>query len=54
MKIHEYQAKQILARKYREPATTREERAKRMRFLQGRGFSYDVINHALALSTADE
>jgi regulatory protein len=36
-------AKAILERKYREPATTREERAKRARFLQGRGFSYDVI-----------
>ena len=36
-------AKEILARKYREPATTREERAKRARFLQGRGFSSDVI-----------
>ena len=42
-------AKAILARKYREPATTREERAKRARFLQGRGFSYDTIR-ALALS----
>jgi len=36
-------AKAILARKYREPATTREERARRARFLQGRGFSGDVI-----------
>jgi len=36
-------AKEILARKYRAPATTREERAKRARFLQGRGFSGDVI-----------
>ena len=36
-------AKAILARKYRAPATTREERAKRARFLQGRGFSYDTI-----------
>ena len=36
-------AKAILARKYREPATTREECAKRARFLQGRGFSADVI-----------
>ena len=36
-------AKEILARKYREPATTREERAKRARFLQGRGFSSDII-----------
>jgi regulatory protein len=36
-------AKAILARKYRAPATTREERAKRARFLQGRGFSGEVI-----------
>jgi regulatory protein len=37
-------ARAILARKYRVPATTREERAKRARFLQGRGFSGDVIH----------
>ena len=36
-------AKAILIRKYRAPADTREERAKRARFLQSRGFSYDVI-----------
>ena len=36
-------AKAILERKYREPAVTREERARRMRFLQSRGFSIDVI-----------
>jgi regulatory protein len=36
-------AQAILTRKYRAPATTREERAKRARFLQGRGFSGDVI-----------
>lgn len=41
-------ARQILARKYREPATTREERAKRARFLQGRGFSYDTIRSVLS------
>ena len=40
-------AKAILARKYREPARTREERAKRARFLQSRGFSYDIIRHLL-------
>jgi regulatory protein len=45
-------AKQILARKYREAATTREERAKRARFLQGRGFSYDTIRSALGLSSS--
>jgi regulatory protein len=36
-------AKAILARKYRAPAATREEQARRARFLQGRGFSGDVI-----------
>jgi len=45
-------AKAILARKYREPATTREEKAKRARFLQGRGFSYEIIRKVL--STEDE
>jgi len=45
-------AKGILARKYREPASTREERAKRARFLQGRGFSYDTIRSALGLSSS--
>ena len=33
----------ILQRKYRAPAATREERAKRMRFLQSRGFSSEII-----------
>ena len=36
-------AKAILKRKYRDQAMTRAERARRARFLQGRGFSYDVI-----------
>ena len=36
-------ARTILARKYRLPAATREERAKRMRFLQSRGFSSEII-----------
>jgi regulatory protein len=36
-------ARAILARRYRAPAATPEERAKRARFLQGRGFSIDVI-----------
>lgn len=36
-------ARAILERKYRVPAATREERAKRARFLQGRGFSSDVV-----------
>ena len=45
-------AKAIMARKYREPATTREEKAKRARFLQSRGFSYEIIRKLL--STSDE
>jgi regulatory protein len=36
-------AKAILERKYRGAATTHKERAKRARFLQSRGFSYDTI-----------
>jgi len=36
-------AREILERKYRAPAATREETAKRMRFLQSRGFSSEVI-----------
>jgi len=46
-------AKAILARKYRDAATTREEKARRMRFLQGRGFSYDTIRGALAVDDAE-
>ena len=42
-------AKAILQRKYRESATTREECAKRARFLQGRGFSYEVISRVLKI-----
>jgi regulatory protein len=40
-------ARAILSRKYRIPATTREEQAKRARFLQSRGFSYEVIRSVL-------
>ena len=36
-------ARAILERKYRVPASSREERAKRMRFLQSRGFSFEII-----------
>lgn len=44
-------ARAILARKYRSCATTREERARRARFLQSRGFSYDIIRRALGVSS---
>jgi len=43
-------ADEILRRKYREPAVTREERAKRARFLQSRGFSMEVIGSLLRSS----
>ena len=40
-------AKAILARKYREPAATPEERARRARFLQSRGFPMELIARLL-------
>jgi regulatory protein len=43
-------ARTILQRKYRNAAPTREERARRARFLQSRGFSYDTIRSVLGLS----
>jgi regulatory protein len=36
-------AKAVWLRKFRNPGQTREERAKQMRFLQSRGFSFDAI-----------
>ena len=39
----------ILDRKYRHAATTRKECAKRARFLQSRGFSYDTIYQAVRI-----
>lgn len=46
-------ARAILARKYREPAASREERARRARFLQGRGFSLDVIHRLLRQASGE-
>jgi regulatory protein len=40
-------ARAILARKYRFPADSREELARRARFLQARGFSYEVISRLI-------
>ena len=45
-------ARSILNRKYREPPTTREERARRMRFLQSRGFSTEIIVALLSARNA--
>jgi regulatory protein len=41
-------ARAILARKYREPATSAEEKAKRSRFLQSRGFSCEIISRLMS------
>jgi regulatory protein len=46
-------ARAILARKYRDAASSREEQARRMRFLQSRGFSYDTIRSALRVDEVD-
>ena len=40
----------ILQKKYRSRADTREEKAKRVRFLQSRGFSSDVIYRLIRIS----
>lgn len=45
-------AQAILARKYRTAATTRKELARRMRFLQSRGFSQDVIRRSVGACAA--
>jgi len=45
-------ATEILNRKFRAPAATREERARRMRFLQSRGFSSEIIFKLLSARAA--
>ena len=42
-------AKEILARKYHDQATTHKERARRIRFLQSRGFSYETIRQVIRI-----
>jgi regulatory protein len=49
----EQRARAILARKYGGASTSREEKARRARFLQSRGFSYDTIRRALGLADND-
>jgi regulatory protein len=49
----EERARAILARKYRTVASTAEEKARRARFLQGRGFSYHTIRRALVLTDGE-
>jgi regulatory protein len=43
-------ARAILERKYRSPAATTEERARRARFLQSRGFSNEVIRRVVIIA----
>lgn len=46
-------AADILKRKFRTPPATREERARRMRFLQSRGFSSEIIFSLLSARSAE-
>lgn len=47
-------ARAILERRYRTPAGSREERARRTRFLAARGFSHDTIRKALGGVAEDD
>jgi regulatory protein len=44
----------IFNRKFREPAASPQDRAKRMRFLASRGFSHDTIRKVLSRSGKDD
>ncbi|TAJ98403.1 MAG: regulatory protein RecX [Chloroflexota bacterium] len=46
-------ARAILARKYRTPAGSAAERARRARFLQGRGFGHEIIRRLLSSSETE-
>jgi regulatory protein len=46
-------ARAVWTRKFRAAATTREERAKQMRFLQSRGFSFDAIRAVIRAADED-
>jgi regulatory protein len=46
-------AKTILARKYRDEPSTREDKARRMRFLQSRGFSHDTIRSVMRIDDSE-
>ena len=47
-------ARDVWARKYREPPRDAAERARQMRFLAARGFSAEAIRHALRATADDE
>jgi len=46
-------ARQVRLRKFRAPPGTREERARQMRFLQSRGFSFDAIRAVMGSTDED-
>jgi regulatory protein len=55
IKAHELEnAKAVCLKKYRGAPSSREEWAKQARFLQSRGFSFDVIKKVLSSITNDE
>jgi regulatory protein len=45
---------QALAKRFDDPGATPRERAKRERFLAGRGFEFDHVRHAMARAWQDE
>lgn len=47
-------ARAILARRYGAPAASPAERARRARFLQGRGFSAEIVFRLLRLTSSEE
>jgi len=48
-------AREVAERKFgRHPAADQKDRAKRMRFLQYRGFNFDQIKYALSATDAEE
>lgn len=47
-------ARAVLERRFTAPPASRAERAKRMRFLAGRGFSSEVIVRALRVDVAEQ
>jgi regulatory protein len=44
----------VLQRKFREPPSDAAERARQLRFLQGRGYSFDVIRAAMGVEEPEE
>jgi len=47
-------AREVYHRKFRSPPSSREERARHMRFLQSRGFSFDIIKVVMRGESEEE